>query len=897
MNRKYKIAVMGESNVGKTVFFGSYFHQVTDLSRGKYPVAIKSQASDDKITEIITQLFDKKQVVAGTDVRVDFSFSVDSLGMDIELADLPGGFTTNRNYWDDEEVRKDLQNADGAFFFISAYDVINNPSEALKVNRAFADAISEIRKHTKGDVKGRSDVPIWFIFTKGDTVPEVPVDVLVSKVPSLLDAAKKQQIRGNWFARSIYKKGGYVRPYKSQSLGTWVNSTTLPENFEPVNVVEPVEEMFEAMLDSRGHYNKMFMNIVIAGAVIIIAGVFGASYWIDSAYWKSIEDRVKLARERNNYAEAIKLLDEFNSPFTSAILPGFIRAGGNKNILRDETYREYEAELYAPIAAEIEKINESTLPELDAAFRDTLERVETYLDTSHFASVNPEHYARVRSSAWYFEAARLFNTDPTKEEISADEEFEIILRCLNYEAPESWKNRIQSRIDNLLRHWSRTSPTEGTPDNLEPYIDRAGQLINHPKISVEVAEYLTGRIQSWQEEKIARWNKIAEEWVQEANNVSPEEGLKILSLHLSERITPEVKVTLETAQVSLYDTIAGNALREYADDIDELRRILSKYPSMPNSNKEKITSRINFLWEQHIEERIKSIGSSKTIVSLAKLVSELGEEIKQTEIKQAVNNTLSNLVDARMQEIEAETGAMIRENNFSDGKQSIRLATMKLQQEIQGTVDSNTAGSHVSKVKALEQELLNSLMNANVEYCRIAYNSRKNTSSERDVTVCLNTMNDFIQLWPEAMRTREGSEIRRVGEFLGAIRGGVQGSLHIVGGNFPEGTGEGSTPDMQITVEIGSKSWSTRIIEDRVDPTFNEYISMKWGVGMSPVSFIGTDIDTIVDPDDICFRVTVEPVGFKGYEALSQTLRDRDGLNNTLTIRFEPDKNIPACPW
>ena len=886
---------MGESNVGKTVFFGSYFHQITDLSRGKYPVAIKSQSSDDKITEIITQLFDKKQVVAGTDVRVDFSFSVDSLGMDIELADLPGGFTTNRNYWDDEEVRKDLQNADGALFFISAYDVINNPSEALKVNRAFADAISEIRKHTQGDVKGRSDVPIWFIFTKGDTVPEVPVDELASNVPSLLDAAKKQQIRGNWFARSIYKKGGYVRSYKSQSLGTWINSTTLPENFEPVNVVEPIEEMFEAMLDSRGTYNKMFMKIVVAGVVVITVGVFSASYWLDSVYWKSIEDRVKRARESNDYAAAIKLLDEFSSPFTSVILPGFIRAGGNKNALRDETYREYEAELYAPIAAEIEKINESTLPELDAAFQDTLKRVETYLDTSHFASVNPEHYARVRGSAWYFEAARLFNTDPTKEEISPDEEFEIILRCLNYEAPENWKNRIQSRIDNLLHHWGRTSPTEGSPDSLEPYIDRAGQLINHPNISAEVAEYLTGRIQSWQDEKVARWNKVAEDWVNEANSVTPDEGLRMLSSHLAERITPEVKVTLETAQVSLYGTIADKALREYADDMDELRRVLNKYPSMPSASKEKISSRINFLWEQHIEERIKSIGSSKTIGSLAKLVSELGEEMKQAEIKQAVSSTLSNLVDARMQDIEAEAGTMLRENNFSDGKQYIRSAIQKLQQEIQGTVDYSTASSHVSKVKALEQELLNSLMNANVEYCRSAYNSRKNTRSERDVTVCLNTMNEFIQLWPEAMRTREGSEIRRVSEFLGAIQGGVQGRLHIVSGNFPEGTGEGSTPDMQITIGIGSKIWSTKIIDDKVDPIFNEWISIKWDVGMSPVSFIGTDID--IADDDICFRVTVEPGGFKGYEALSQTFRARGGLNNTLTVKFEPDKNIPSCPW
>ena len=895
MNKKYKIAVMGESNVGKTVFFGSYFHQVTDLSKGKYPVAIKSQSSDDKITEIITQLFDKKQVVAGTDVRVDFSFSVDSLGMDIELADLPGGFTTNRNYWDDEEVRKDLQNADGAFFFISAYDVINNPSEALKVNRAFADAISEIRKHTQGDVKGRSDVPIWFIFTKGDTVPEVPVEVLASKVPSLLDAAKKQQIRGNWFARSIYKKGGYVRPYKSQSLGTWIDSTTLPENFEPVNVVEPVEEMFEAMLESHGAYISKFTKIIIFFAVVITVGTFGASYWLDGVYWRSIEDRVKRARESNNYAEAIKLLDEFNSPFTSVILPGFVRAGGNKNALRDETYREYEAELYAPIAAEIAKINESTLPELDAAFHDTLKRVETYLDTSHFASVSPEHYARVRSSAWYFEAARLFNTDPINEEISPDEEFEIILRCLNYEAPESWKNRIQSRIDNLLHHWGRTSPTEGSPDNLEPYIDRAGQLINHPNISGEVAEYLTGRIQSWQEEKAARWNKIAEDWVQEANSVAPDEGLRMLSSHLAERITPEVKVMLETAQVSLYSTIADNALREYADDIEELRRVLNKYPSMPNVNKEKITSRINYLWEQHIEERIKAIGSSKTIGSLAKLVSELGDEMKQTEIKQAVNNTLSNLAEARMQDIEAEAGAMIRENNFSDGKQYIRTAIQKLQQEIQGTVDYSTASSLVSKVKALEQELLNSLMNANIEYCRSAYNSRKNTRSERDITVCLNMMNDFIRLWPEAMRTREGSEIRRVSEFLGAIQGGVQGRLHIVSGKFPEGTGEGSTPDMQIEIIIGNESWRTKMIEDKVDPIFNEWISLKWDVSMPPVSFIGYDIDVM--EHDTCFRVTVDLSGFKGYEALSQTYRDSGGLNNTLTVKFEPDKNIPSCPW
>ncbi len=106
-------------------------------------------------------------------MRVDFSFSVDKLGMDIELVDLPGDFTTNRNYWDDEAVRKYLQDADGALFFISGYDLINNPAEALTVNKVFADAISEIRRTQGGKLKGRADVPIWFIFTKGNMIPDV----------------------------------------------------------------------------------------------------------------------------------------------------------------------------------------------------------------------------------------------------------------------------------------------------------------------------------------------------------------------------------------------------------------------------------------------------------------------------------------------------------------------------------------------------------------------------------------------------------------------------------------------------------------------------------------------------------------------------------------------------
>lgn len=353
--------------------------------------------------------------------------------MDIELVDLPGGFTTNRNYWDDEAVRKDLQDADGALFFISGYDLINKPAEALTVNRVFADAISEIRRTQGGKLKGRADVPIWFIFTKGDMIPDVADDDLASRVPSLIDAAKSQT------GGAIYKKGGYVRYYKSQAMGQWPDANTPPVDFEPVNVVEPVEELFEAMTITKYSHATKFMKIVAGLVLIGCIGAEGFAFYVDREYFSSKQNSIEHLREIGNYAEAIQIIDGYNPPFTSIIIPRFLRAGSELKPIREETYKQYEIALYTPI-------------EIDELFMDTLKKVEQYLDTTYFAQVNPEHYAKVRGSAWFFEAVRLFNTDPSKGEMTPDEEFEIILRCLNYEAPETWRDRIQSRVDNILRH-------------------------------------------------------------------------------------------------------------------------------------------------------------------------------------------------------------------------------------------------------------------------------------------------------------------------------------------------------------------------------------------------------------------------------------------------------------
>ena len=890
MNKKYKIAVMGESNVGKTVFFGSYFHQATDLGRAKYTVAIKNQDSDDKITEIITQLFDKRQVVAGTDVRVDFSFSVDALGMDIELSDLPGGFTTNRNYWDDESVRKDLQDADGALFFISAYDVMNNITEAQKVNRAFADAISEIRKAHEGDVKGRADVPIWFIFTKGDTVPDASIEDLASRVPSLVDAATSQQIKGNWLARKIYRKGGYVRSFKTQAMGQWPDANTPPVDFEPVNVVEPLEELFLAMIQTKSAHKSKFLKIVGVLSLLAVAGTEYGAYNIDRQYFGSTKNNIAHLVETESFTEALRVIDSYKPPFTSMIMPGFMRAGGELKSIREETYRQYESALYAPIAAELDKVNDTRLPEADNFFYETRKKVEEYLDTSHFAQVNPGHYAKVKSSAWFFEAVVLFNVDPAKGEMTPDEEFEIILRCLNYEAPETWRDRIQSRVDNILRHWGRTSPAEGAPENLDPYIDRANQLINNQNLSQEAANYLTGRVEFWENEQAARWDKLADNWIREANNLTNDEALEFLSSHMAGKIPTNIRATLAAAHQETYSKIANEALRDYADDVDRLRSTVSKYPSMPAEAKDRLTARIDYLHEKMLEEKIRSIRSAKSIKELAAVYKDLGEDSKVNAVSKALSSTLQALAESRLQEILDSASQMAASNNYPEAKSTVTEGSSRLQQEIRSVLDDSRL---ISSVTATVSQINAALMSAHYQYCKSSFTSRKNTTSTRDVSACLNEARKYLMTWPESLQTREGSEVKQAAEFLEAIQGGVQGQLIISEGYFKAIDSITDTPDMKIVISIGNDSWETDTIEDSVNPHFNARLNIRWSVDMRTITFRGIEVDAFVDTGEV-FSRSIYPTGMKGFENLTQTLRDN---GCTLSVKFNPSSNIPNCPW
>lgn len=267
---EYKIAVMGASGVGKTVFLGSYFKRVYDDGKGYYTINIRSQESANRINALIHILFSEKRIVAGNAQRVDFSFSVDDkkAKMDIELFDVEGGAATDMDSWEQEKILSDLLSADGALFFISGDELENNSEKILKDNIVFSRAISLLRENKE------ADIPIQFIITKGDKIPNVSLDDLKRHIAALLKRATNSTHAKSFLESQFFRKGKYVNVYKAESMGKWPSDDVLPENYEPKNVTEPIDDLITLMYRSRHEVSRTKRIIAGTAAVITAAALW-----------------------------------------------------------------------------------------------------------------------------------------------------------------------------------------------------------------------------------------------------------------------------------------------------------------------------------------------------------------------------------------------------------------------------------------------------------------------------------------------------------------------------------------------------------------------------------------------------------------------------------------------
>ena len=296
---KYRIAIMGATGVGRTVFLCSYFKMAFSAAvKGepqRRPISVKSQ-NDGIVDKFITFLFERPKPVPWIITRrmdfsfyedslnTDFSFCVDSLDMDITLFDVPRDYCyQDMDRWTETEIAPHLRTADGVLFFLSGEDIIHRPEKLLKDNMVFARAISFIRENQGRKWEGRQDVPITFIFTKGDTIPDWDIDKLKEKISVLCDAADLNPDTGT-LLRSLFVKGKNVAYFKTTAMGKWPDPVTPPRDYQPKNVVEPMEGLYEAMHRVRRQHKRRKREAAVAVAALCFLLFWGCCRFF--GFWR-----------------------------------------------------------------------------------------------------------------------------------------------------------------------------------------------------------------------------------------------------------------------------------------------------------------------------------------------------------------------------------------------------------------------------------------------------------------------------------------------------------------------------------------------------------------------------------------------------------------------------------
>ena len=876
---KYKIALLGASGVGKTVFLGSYFNLVSLNAKGKYSIEAKTQKAVQRITDLVKMLIRDKRKPLPNSERIDFSFYVSKLDMDVEMQDIQGGSVADMDAWDRDKIMDDMERADGALFFISGEDLVKNPEQTWSDNMVFSTAISVLRT---GKI---ADIPITFIITKGDTIPEVSLEELKKRIAVLIKKATTSSEAVGFIERKFFKKGQRVKVYKTESIGKWPSVDELPADYEPKNVIEPMDELITEMYAAR-HEPKKTKGKLAVGCLLIAAVVVEAVLFVWDQYsWSKAQENIERALRTADYPAVQKILEDFKSP--SLVLP-FFRTDRKVN----EGYAKYEAALYSLVQADISAINESALPPMTQDLKNTIKRVKDYLDVKNFASIAPAHYEHVNSKKWYFNLVELFNYDVNNAVSSPDELMGIIRQCLDQNTPVSWQSGVNGKIEGLVRAWCKVLPVDVQPEVLEGYISAADSLINNPRLSERVKNNLEAQKITWRESRDDRWLKIADDWIRDAG-LEKEKAVKTLEQRLKDSPSQVVTERVRKVLTEYYLELVIQWLSTYKQDTDvpRLKALMNNYPSMTDEAKKKLSDGIQELDRFRLEKAASLLARSRSLEELSKEATKLGADMNSEIIRRVVVSTTEALMKDQIAQIRNDITGYIRDERFGDGRKKITESCNLLRNSIRPLIASNSEQNNVilEAVQKFEDSLMREVRAANLDACRQEFNRNRDTVTPGDITACVDSLNDFLRIWPNS---EDAETVKKVLNFLTTIQNGVQGRLFIVRGDFKAKDLLRDTPDVYVTVSQGSQGiYRTNTQVDAAKPSFGDVINYTWKINNPPLTFAVYD-EEIMGKDRELLIQRVYVTGFFGYKYLSATLAS-DGC--TLTIRFDAD--IPSCPW
>jgi hypothetical protein len=899
-NKKYKIAIMGAPGAGKTVFFSSYFNLVTNLGQGK-PISLNTLEALKEVNRIIEALF-KKQIHGKEKLKEDIiSFSVDSLEMDIRFLDVPGGGSKKRRDWEDHRFLPELKSSDGVLFFISADELLKNPERTLRDNGAFQEALSFLLENNSSRWNGGKSAPVVFVFTKGDAVQDVTVEQLRDKLTELFGRDRQ---KSSALAAFLSEGNSSFKAFKVVSIGTWPDQKNLPLEYEPQNVITPMEELYK-MMKNLERERKKIKSAAIAVAALLVAST-AVTWGMDQYRWSNTKTTVRNLVAASKFEEAIRAVDSFGKsyifPDPIPLIPSALRGGTEKEALRTGIIKTYEKEQFSTLLPLIKNMDTAKMPDVKSErYLDASRKVEEYLSNSVFRTVNQPNYDTIQSIRWYFEAGQaLLGKTPVHmtEKISdSGEALGLLERWLEFmpKLPEQWKSEGAQKAGELFAFWANMLPPDAEIEQVNEFVSSAAKIAENPNATAELKKLVNERTSAWQVMISSKWTAMAEHLIQEAASLLPEEGIGKINDLMKRGDVPEViRTTLSTALKKEYLRLGETLSGEKNAGIDTIKDTLAKYPQMPEEAKKKLEDRIVSIAKEEASRISGEIEAVQSLEALGARLSDLNLSwpdypVGKEETAKVFEKTFARLVSSELDHIVEKGAALTEKQDFAAAKEayiaSVETLTAKLQNSGLGAFGNGA----VAEASEVQVKKLEELRQSHLSACKSSFDGLNSSKNKDEIAPVIEKLKAFTDLWPDA---KEVSEAKKAVTFLDAVQNGAKGVLTIVNGDFTEADSLLDTPDMKILLKKGGKTLlETKTVDNEVRPAFGEKHEFTWDVGSS-FDFVGIETGGVLGSDKEIYNVSVDAGGIFGYEKLNGTLKNS---GNSLTIKMEID--LPESPW
>lgn len=879
-NKKFKIILMGAPGAGKTVFLSSYFHLTANLGRGS-SIRPNAEGASGEIERLVKGLLSGKVTGEEKAITELLGFTLDSPAADVQFTGDPDALFPSSG-------------AKGVVVLLPSDELDGDPEKVLRENRPNFEALSSFLADCRRREEKKEAIPVLFLFTKGDKTPRATASQLMEKLKGLLTPEDPRTIA---LSKFLEEEPDKTKCFKVTAVGSWPDDYTLPIEYEPQNVLKPMEELYKTM--SNHEVEKKQIKTALIAIVVLLFLTTALTWGMSYRRWGKAEKEVKNLLASSRYEDALALVDSFGEsyvfPDPIPLVPSFLRGGANKKGTVDRIYKAYEEGEFRGLQNLLEGLDTSVMPDVKSGeYLAAAEKAKKYLENSAFKAISPKNHEKILSLKGYFELGQALSEKISGEDTA--DPYSLLEKWLAYlpKLPEQWSGEGAKKSVELFTSWAGELSPDASIEAIQEALAKAVKIGDDPNAGEELKNAATEQKADWEGRIATKWIARGEEWVKDAASAPLEEAVgKLGELMKREDIPQIVRETIGKALEDSYNSFAAAIVGDLKLAAQDLKTVLAGHPQMPGEARQKLQDRIVAIARGEAEalaaemealDSLKALGAAREKLSLSWPDFPDGKEL----VAKAFDKTLATLADRELERL-AEQGNLLKEKgDFKGAKGAYEGSLEKLEASLEGAGFDESSLPDSFKADDILGVKLKELREAHLSVCKANYEKLKTKGGKDDISPVLEELKAYAELWAGSAEAEEASS---AAAYLSAVSKGVKAVLTIVAGNFPKEDSLFGSPEFKATLRAGGKTLLETKVASGIKPAFGERLDFTWDSG-TKLEVEAVKLGGMFSSDEKILRATLDATGITGYEKLGQTVKSGD---NSLSLKL--DIQLPKSPW